>query len=173
MAEKYTLIDPNLGVSSARSTRVKVLYEYWNRVRAGRLFPTRADIDPAAVKPILPHLMMVEISQDPFRVLYRLVGTEIVRFAKFDFTNRFADELTFQDDQTSDWSIFYRRSVENRRPGFGVTSWTVEGGLTRWIEFLICPLSDDGVTINRCVAIEDYENLDPLQIDSLPAVSIR
>ena len=173
MSETYKLIEPTLGASHARSTRVKVLYDYWNRLRAGRLFPTRADIDPAAVKPILPHLMMVEISRDPFRVYYRLVGTEIVRFAKFDFTNRYADELTFQDDQTEDWTVFYRKTVESGQPGIGVTSWTIEGGLTRWIEFLICPLSDDGVTINRCVAVEDYENLDPLQIDSLPPVSVR
>jgi hypothetical protein len=173
MSESYALIDPNLGVPSARSTRVKVLFDYWNRVRADRPFPTRADIDPMALKPILPHVMMTEISYDPFRVLYRLVGTEIVRFAKLDFTNRYADELEFQDVAENDWSAFYRKVVDARRPGFGITSWTIEGGLTRWIEFLICPLSDDGVTINRCIAVEDYENLDPLQIDSLPPVSVR
>lgn len=173
MAESYTLIDPDAGVPSARSARVKLLFDYWNARRGKRPFPSRADIDPAAIKPILPHLMMTEISYNPFRVLYRLVGTEIVRFAKLDFTNRYADELEFQDVEEDDWTSFYRRAVDARKPGFGVTTWAVEGGMPRWIEFLICPLSDDGIVINRCLAVEDYEPLDPMQIDSLPPVSVR
>ena len=173
MADSYALIDPATGGPPTRSARVKMLFDYWNRMRGDRAFPSRAEIDPSEIKPILPHLMMTEISYDPFRVRYRLVGTEIVRFAKFDFTNRYADELEFQDVQTDDWSVFYRRVVDAGMPGFGITSWTVEGGSPRWIEFLICPLSDDGKIIDRCVAAEDYEHMNPMQIDSLPPVSVR
>ncbi len=173
MADSYSLVDPAAGMPPTRSAKVRQLYDYWNRLRGDRPFPKRAEIDPAAIKPLLPHLMLTEISYDPFRVRYRLVGTEIVRFAKFDFTNRYADELEFQDVAADDWTVFYRRVVDARKPGFGITSWAVEGGLPRWIEFLVCPLSDDGEIIDRCIAVEDYEHLNPLQINSLPPVSVR
>lgn len=173
MADSYVLFDPASGPPPTRSERIRRLFAYWDGLRNGRPFPRRIDIDPAAIKPLLPHLMLTDIFYDPFRVRYRLVGTEIARFAKFDFTNRYADELEFQDGETADWTIFYRRVVEARRTGFGITSWTVDGGSPRWIEFLICPLSSDGNIIDRCISVEDYEHLNPMQIDSLPPVFVR
>jgi hypothetical protein len=106
-------------------------------------------------------------------VFYRLVGTEIVRFAKFDFTGRYADALRFQTDETVDWTVFYRQVVDDRRPGLGLSFWTVAGDLQRWIEFLICPLSSDGEVIDRCIAIEDYEHLSLNEIDALPPVEAQ
>jgi hypothetical protein len=115
--------------------------------------------------------MLTGIEYNPFRVFYRLVGTEIVRFAKFDFTNCYADALHFQDTEGADWAQFYRAVVEARLPGLGLSHWTVAGNLQRWIEFVICPLSSDGRIIDRCIAVEDYEHLNIVEIDTLPPVS--
>jgi hypothetical protein len=41
----------------------------------------------------------------------------------------------------------------------------------RWIEFVICPLSSDGNAVDRCIAAEDYEHLNMVEIDTLPPVS--
>jgi hypothetical protein len=153
------------------SSRCASLVDYWNRLRGRRRFPSRAEIDPGAIKPILPHILLVGIEYNPFRAFYRLVGTEIVRFAKFDFTGRYADALNFQDDDAEDWTRFYREVVDAGRPGVGVLHWTVEGGLRRWIEFVICPLSTDGTTVDRCISIEDYEHLNPTEIDDLRPVA--
>ena len=150
--------------------RCTALLQYWNKVRGTRDFPSRDDIDPAALKPLLPHLFMLTAEYEPFRVCYRLVGTEIVRFAKFDFTGRYADALHFQDDAGADWTSFYRESMEARRPGHGIYHWSVDG-LRRWIEFLICPLSSDGTVIDRFIALEDYEHLNVVEIDTLPPVA--
>lgn len=58
---------------------------YWNRLRAGRRFPTRRDIDPIALKRFLPWLHMYDLwENDAFRV--RLLGSEIVRLAGGDLT---------------------------------------------------------------------------------------
>jgi hypothetical protein len=38
------------------------------------------------------------------------------------------------------------------------------------VESLICPLSSDGRTIDRCLAIEDYEPMGALDIEALPPV---
>ena len=49
----------------------------------------------------------------------------------------------------------------------------MEKAACRWVESLICPLSSDGRTIDRCIAIEDYEPMGALDIDALPPVSDR
>jgi hypothetical protein len=153
------------------SPRCAALLRYWNQVRGTRTFPARGDIDPEALKPLLPHIMMLTVEYEPFRVCYRLVGTEIVRFAKFDFTGRYADALNFQDDAAVDWTGYYRKSVAARQPGHGVTYWSVAGSLRRWIEFLVCPLSSDGTVIDRFISIEDYEHLNMVEIDTLRPVA--
>jgi hypothetical protein len=171
MLDGFQTFDPASGLPPMRSSRCATLAKYWNAIRGDRAFPSRDDIDPGAIKSVLPHVMMTGIEHNPFRVFYRLVGTEIVRFAKFDFTNCYADALHFQDTGGNDWSDYYRTVIEARRPGVGLAYWTVSGSLDRWIEFVICPLSSDGRVIDRCIAAEDYENLNMVEIDTLRPVS--
>jgi hypothetical protein len=169
MDDIFQVFDPAVGEPRMRSDRCRTLLRYWNRLRGARAMPKPDEIDPVDLKSILPHIMMVGISYDPFRAFYRLVGTEIVRFAKRDFTGCYLDSLVFPD-HPKDGTIFYKEVVEARCPGFGITYWIVEGTAPRWIEFLICPLSSDGNTIDRCIVIEDYEHLNYLEVDSLPPV---
>jgi hypothetical protein len=95
-----------------------------------------------------------------------------VRWARFDFTNRYADELIFQDDGR-DWTDYYRAVVEARPPAFGVTDWAETDGPPYWAEFLIRPLSDDGETINRCIVIEDYKIMNVLEVEARGPVTER
>jgi hypothetical protein len=155
-----------------RSPKVAQLLRYWHGLRGGRAFPARADVNPDEIKALLPHIMITSISYQPFRVLYRLVGTEIVHWAGLDFTNRFADELVFDDDGR-DWTDYYRAAIDARKPGHGLTDWIVQSRMPLWVEALICPLSSDGRTIDRCLAIEDYEPMDALDIKALPPVGKR
>lgn len=170
MLEGFITFDPDRP-PVLRSNRCTAMLRYWNRLRGARAFPAWSEIDPCALKPVLPHVIVVGIEHAPFRALYRLVGTEIVRFAKFDFTGHYADALHFQDDGAEDWTRFYREVVAAGRPGVGLLYWTVDGSLRRWIEYVICPLSSDGKTIDRCIALEDYEHLNTMEIDTLRAVT--
>jgi hypothetical protein len=170
MPPSFQTFDP-ANPPSFRSQRCAALLAYWNRQRGDRPFPARAEIDPGELKPLLPHIMMLSAERNPFRVCYRLVGTEIVRFAKFDFTGRYADALVFQDEDEVDWTGFYRTVDRARQPGLGLVYWTVDGTLRRWIEFLICPLSSDGSVVDRFISIEDYEPLNPVEIDTLRPVA--
>ena len=170
MRDGFITFDPN-HPPMLRSNRCTFLLQYWTRLCGQRAFPSWADVDPSKLKPVLPHVMVVGIEHQPFRALYRLVGTEIVRFAKFDFTGHYADALSFQDDGQEDWTRFYREVADARRPGAGLVYWVTEGTLRRWIEFVICPLSSDGKTIDRCLSIEDYEHLNVMEIDTLRPVT--
>lgn len=169
----FTLFDPDGAIPAFRAPRAAELLGYWQSLRAGRSMPRRADFDPAAIPPLLPYLMLTDLTGDPPRARYRLVGTIIAELAKFDFTGQFADTLTFQDAEAFDYAACYRAVAAARQPGIGHSSWLVGDFKARWIEFVICPLSDDGITVDRCVALEDYEPLDLVEKDSLVPVVKR
>ena len=86
-----------------KSGMVSALYSYWLKRRGDRLMPRRADIEPGDIKPLLPNLFLSEFETEPFRVRYRLIGTEIVNHARYDFTGRYLDELDFSAYDTVDW----------------------------------------------------------------------
>jgi hypothetical protein len=54
----------------------KALFAYWNGVRAGRRAPERAEIDPAAIRDLLPDTFILEI-EDKTSLAYRLAGTRV------------------------------------------------------------------------------------------------
>jgi hypothetical protein len=174
--DTFAVFDPDRDLDDVlariRSARVARVLGYWSNLRRGRKFPTRADVDPAEIKSALPHVMITAISYRPFRVLYRLVGTEIVHWARTDFTNRYADELVFDQDER-DWTDYYRLVVEAGMPSYDIADWVEGGRSPMWVESAICPLSDDGQTIDRCLAVEDYEPMSVLEIEALPAVGER
>lgn len=159
-------------LARVRSPKVAQVLRYWHSLRRGTQLPARADVDPAEIKAALPHMMITGISYHPFRVLYRLVGTEIAHWARLDFTNRYADELIFDEDG-HDWTDYYRAVVDARKPAYGITDWVQSGRNPMWAESVICPLSSDGRTIDRCLAIEDYQPMSALEIESLPPVGRR
>jgi hypothetical protein len=156
-----------IGSFKCRTRVLEQLLAYWDRKREDRAWPMRADIDPADITKLLPHIMLVDIMRLPFRVRYRLVGTEIARMAHFDFTGHFLDQLTFESGDAMDWLGCYRQVAETGLPGFGVVHWLSPGAAHRWVEFLICPLSTDGQTVTQCISAEDYEPLKPVEFDSL------
>ena len=168
--DSFRLLTPEeIPYFKCRTRVLEKVLAYWDGKRKGRRWPARPDIDPAEIKPLLPYIMLVDISRDPLRVRYRLVGTEIVRVSHFDFTGRYLDELIFESGETTDWTGFYRQVTEEGRPGFGIVHWQNEGAAHRWIEFLICPLSSDDVTVDKCFSAEAYEPLNPLEFDSIGA----
>lgn len=156
-----------------RAPRNRQLLDYWLTRRRGRRLPRRADIDPADIPTLLPHIMVSDITYAPFRVRYRLVGTAIVEFAKFDFTGQYADELQFQDDDGFDYAGCYAKVAAAKSPGLGLSQWIVHGNVVRWIEFMICPLASDDQLVTQCIATEDYEPLSHLERESIIPVERR
>lgn len=154
---------------TCRSRIVETMLAYWRSTCFGRDLPRRDDIDPAALKSILPQVMLADLSYQPFRVRYRLVGTGVVEHTKLDFTGQFADEILFQEDDGIDWTNCYRQVAEARRPGFGISHWVPANSFVQWTEFIICPLSEDGTRISQCIAAEEYEPLPDHLDDSFRA----
>ena len=144
-------------VSIVQSQRIRTLNTYWQAKAKGKV-PSRSDIDPVDVRELLPNLMMIDMLGDPTRFRYRLVGTRVVQYTGFDFTGRCLDEMVFQGRDFMEQC--YCRMLAEKRPIFGHYAWLVRSRHFGQCEFGLFPLSDDGVTVNRGISIEDYERME-------------
>lgn len=72
--------------------RLVALYGYWEAKRAGRVMPTRADIDPLEMRAWLGNLLLIDVAGEG-RFVYRLYGTGFVNSFGRDMTGRSVDEL--------------------------------------------------------------------------------
>jgi len=138
-----------------QSVDIGRLYAHWDERRQGREFPAKGDIDPAAIVSCLPFLSIVEIHQEPLRIRYRLVGTEIVRLRGGDPTWKWMHELGWNRETVAEFLAQYATMLRQRRPIFGCDDILWIDGRPRLYEWALLPLSDDSVTITHCIVIED------------------
>jgi hypothetical protein len=139
-------------------------HRHWLQICGSGRMPTRADIDPANFKRILPNVIMVELERDPFRVRYRLCGTRIAEFCG-NLTGRYLDEIATDNV----WSAAaylqqYQICATEGRPVFSFDWLIGQFGARHPLQTGIWPLSSDGRTVDQCIAVEDYLKLRPADV---------
>lgn len=139
-------------LADVQSPRIRQLYDYWKSKCSDVAPPPRSAIEPGDIRPLLPYLVLAELTADPFRIAYRLVGTAVVRWHGDDFTGR--EHSSVPSFVESGIEEAYRRVLQTAAPVFGRTG--LNAGDQSWIgfEYAIFPLSDDGRTVNKCLAIQ-------------------
>lgn len=145
------------------------LFSYWRGLNNG-MAPQRADIDPAAIKKLLPFLYIVRYETDPFRVRYILTGTEVDRWNDFSLTGRYVDEFLAADKYGANRILLdcYTRAWETGQPVFGSYTWPTRAGYKLEVKFGMFPLRV-GEVISQCLAIEDYSSFPPeIATDGVP-----
>jgi N-acetylglutamate synthase-like GNAT family acetyltransferase len=143
--------------SDLTSSKIAGLTRYWEAKRGSRPMPLWSDIDPAEIKPLLPHLLVTRYEHSPFRARFVLVGTWLAQYAGGDFTGRYLDELDFSSELDTDWPAHHVQFVREARPIFGICRFMTESGLEREYESAMFPIAGaDGVTVERALGIEDF-----------------
>lgn len=149
-----------LHLDEVNSAAIRRVHAYWNALRGSRRFPAKRDIDPAALKSVLPYLLISEVHQAPLRVRYRLVGTEVAHFSGEDFTGKWLHETSWGADRHA-IEQYYVRMLAIGQPTFGIDHFTqVSDGQRKSYEWGMFPLAEDGEHIDHCLAEEDYCLLD-------------
>jgi hypothetical protein len=143
-----------LDIRQSQSARVRELDAWWRKKAGHRALPDRADLDPAEIPLLLPYILVSEI-EHPFRVRYRLVGTEVVDVTGLNFTGHYLDQLIPPGDEES-WQAHYRRCYETARPLYGQSTVKTLAGGSFSYEYGIWPLTKGGSEVSQFVAMEDY-----------------
>jgi hypothetical protein len=139
--------------------RIAQLAEYWRGLGGGTA-PERHLLDPGAIKPLLPYLLLIEFEDDPFRVRYRLTGTKVDEMTGINITGRYLDEFATGAFRAVIEGI-QRSYAGCRSSGNAVIEtylWPNEGGLMRTVWMGLFPLQLNGV-VRQCLSIEDYGEL--------------
>src|ERR1051325_7524125 len=95
--------------------RLQEALDYWHGKLSGRAMPARADLDPAEIPRLLPHVMLVEVL-GPGRYRYRLIGTENAQAHGMNATGRLLDEVLPGNEYKGHVLGLYDACVAERRP---------------------------------------------------------
>lgn len=137
--------------AAPRSAILVALHAYWLAKRGDRAMPSRADIDPAEIKGLLPHVMLYDAAPAT-RYRIRLVGEAIVQFVGRNMTGH--DAGTGMDPQPAAMMRAILDAVaDGGAPRFraGKAYWWKEKAY-RDFEACFLPLSPDGKAVNIILA---------------------
>jgi hypothetical protein len=134
------------------------LMDYWLRLRADRRMPSRRDLDPLDIPKLLPGVLLLDVEHETHRLRFRLVGTRITELYGSDFTGQYLDNTFFgrhRDKVVDDYEQVMREGI----PHHCWMEFTNRDGLEFKMERLILPLSRDGCTVDKLIALLDIKLL--------------
>lgn len=146
----------NEGPVHFESSVVELGYAYWRSKIIGGRLPSRAQIDPADIPRLLPHVMLLDVLREPdwdFR--YRLVGTRVVEHLFRDYTGSRFSEI---EHQRAPNKVFQncRRVAESGRPLLANTEYVGPHQGFRRAEDVMLPLAEDGATVDTILFFVQY-----------------
>jgi len=103
----------------------------------------------------------MEVHHQPFRVRYRVVGTEVARIIGEDFSNRWLDETGWGESSIALNRLLYERVVETRAPAYGLSVVNWQGKPDHAFEWAILPLSSGGDPVTHCISLDDLSSISP------------
>jgi len=142
------------------SKLIEGLDAHWTTLRGDRTMPRRDELDPLNLIPWLPYLSTMELHYDPFRVRYRLVGTEVARVVGEDFSNRWLEETGWTEQGIALNRLLYERVAASRAPSYGLSTITWQGKPDHVFEWVLLPLGD-GRTVTHCLSLDDFTSVAP------------
>jgi hypothetical protein len=122
------------------------LYEWWRARHVGDKLPSRRQIDPFDLKFLLGNLMIIDVTHDPLRFHFRLIGTNLASRMERDWTGRPLDTYPGVEFRQH-LQKTYEAVVGGGRPVANSRRLLVDRRYYRY-DGLILPLSTDGKTID-------------------------
>lgn len=119
------------------------LYDYWDLKRGQRSMPPRSDLDPADMKALLPHLILIDVVPDERRYIYRLVGTREVEMRGSDPTGK-AIKDAYYAESADETMAYLDRVVTTRGPVLYRGTYQPTSTRTQEEDVLFLPLSKSG-----------------------------
>ncbi len=134
---------------------VAQVFRYWNRKRGSRDMPSSDDIDFLELRPWLPGIMLVEVTQGlPRDLIYRVVGERAVRQRGYDPSGMSVGQAA--DGHSADEALkAYGTVVDQRLPLY---CWDEPRAIAGQVSnTLALPLSRDGKSVDRVLVYgEDH-----------------
>ncbi len=129
---------------------------YWQRIRANRAMPSRADLNPGDIPKLLPFIILMDVLHDPLDFRYRLIGTEIDRIVHKNYRGMRLSEIPGKEAPNPIWQ-HHQETVEARSPVRKELTYSGPDGDVRRIEHCLMPFSSDGKTVEQILVAVEIE----------------
>ncbi len=148
--------------TSAWHPRLSSLWQCWESLpRHAGVLPSRTDFDPLMVPQSLSSLWLMDVEREPFRLRYRLAGTNVVRALGGEPTGRYVDEV-----RPTTWrspGVYDRlwQAVEEGVASYGSMAprMNIEAPWTR-IESLVLPFASDHTHVDLLMGASVFHRSD-------------
>nr|ART37961.1 F29 [uncultured bacterium] len=133
---------------------IRQLREYWESLNDG-LPPERDQIDPEVIKGLLPWMLLADFEFDPFRVRYRLTGTQVDKDTGYNLTGKYLDEYLLEplEEGVGKLQQAYERVWRSEEPFIGTYQWSGPWPVPIKMPFGIFPLKVRG-KVKQALGIE-------------------
>ncbi len=153
------MIDLPQATLDLATPRLRDGYDYWNAKRGQRAMPSRADLDPAEIKPLLPHVILMDVLRGtafgPLDFRYRLIGTLVDDHSSGRFTGRLMSEVPHQRPPSRLWSNLEWVTTE-RRPKVSRVPYAGPHRDFLSVVDIVMPLSRDGGQVDMLFCLIDF-----------------
>jgi PAS domain-containing protein len=133
----------------------KEFLAYWREMAADRAAPRRQDIDVLDVPKLMPHVIILNVLEDPLDFQYRLVGTAQREMSLLDYTGMKMSEIDGRGPGSGIWSI-----LDNVRVGQKLEYLSIPyiGPMKDFVTLkdLFLPLVDDNLKTNMIIIVSHY-----------------
>jgi len=130
------------------AAEISAMYDYWASKRGGRSMPSPSDIDPIDIPKLLPGITLVDVTYEPLRFTYRLVGTRETRIRGYDPTGMLVVEGSVGGQVGLILEVYENIALTGQFAYFSEVNRIAEN---RWVPFetIYLPLGVDGRTVTR------------------------
>ncbi|MEQ8707973.1 MAG: PAS domain-containing protein [Rhodospirillales bacterium] len=134
-------------LQTTQSRNIQNALQFWNWSRQGKQLPAREDINLTEIPSLLLGLTLLDVVDGGQDYRVRYVGRNIINNQTLK-VGQLQSEMPAQEGRTLIRKR-YQRVLDERRPVLQRYVYTSFRGDSRLIEAVTCPLSDDGITINK------------------------
>ena len=122
--------------------RCVALHRFWSDLRLEGRCPPRGAFDPLDWPDLLPNIWMLDVVRDPFRLRFRLVGSEVVEQIKLNPTGKWLDEAMPHLSGSNEFMERYREVAETGEPSWKIGPPVLRrSNPIRAVENLLLPLA--------------------------------
>ena len=140
----------------------KQFYDYWDSLPKVNFVPDRKDFDPVAIHRLMPYVSILEVVA-PGRLVFRLLGTDLVRRMGFDATGQnYLD--SFSPDARDDYLKILNTQINHPCGRRSVLKGREPSGILVRVEVLVLPMSYHATghpLLVSCFANDESIGFDP------------
>lgn len=125
-------------------------FDYWNTKRGDRPMPARRDLDPVDMKTWLPGIQLIDVFDNPRKLIYRLVGQVEVEMRGFNHLGHAVEDSFFAVSKEEALRN-YNLVIDGREMVYDWARYMTSSGFQVSQETIFLPLSDDGERVNMVI----------------------